>query len=155
MVSKVKYKLLTLIIGIILLLGKDTRPRGIRNNNPANIRTSGAFTWSGQIGADSAGFAVFDSPVMGIRAATKLLITYANKYGLNTIEGVISRWAPPDENNTASYIQSVESRTGIDRESFLTVENYPALLKAIFHHESGVMPYTDLEIKQGVNAAYA
>ena len=114
--------------------------RGIRNNNPLNIRLS-KDKWQGQIapslsgnrgivaigelcdGGQRAGgeatFCVFESMAYGWRAAFRLLChTYYGKYKLRTIRAIISRWAPANENNTLYYIRSVTDRIGIgpDRE---------------------------------------
>lgn len=83
----------------------------IRNNNPGNIRTS-ADKWLGKTGADSRGFVIFDTLPHGYRALYKLLDNYMKK-GSDTIEKVITRWAPPSENDTANYIKFVVKRTGI------------------------------------------
>ena len=82
-------------------------PRGYRNNNPLNIRKSSS-AWQGKItpSGDSA-FEQFISMDYGYRAALRTMRTYINKYGANTIEKIISRWAPPSENNTLSYISNV------------------------------------------------
>ncbi len=108
-------------------------PRGIRNNNPLNIRLS-SDRWQGQVlpqgshspkGGDGGGlsgeksFCVFESMAYGWRAAFRLLChTYYGKYKLKTIRALITRWAPPKENNTEAYIRRVTDRIGIgpDRE---------------------------------------
>ena len=51
----------------------------------------------------------------GWRAAFYLLTrTYYHKYHLCTIRDIITRWAPPNENNTQAYIENVSRLTGID-----------------------------------------
>ena len=87
-------------------------PRGIRNNNPLNIEYSVGNNWVGQTGSDGR-FAIFDRPVNGIRAGFILLRNYCNLYALCTIRGVISRWAPSTENDTASYTARVAAYSGI------------------------------------------
>ena len=104
-------------------------PRGIRNNNPLNIRLS-KDKWQGQINgkgnidgnsslsSEGAGgeavFCQFSSMEYGWRAAFVVLCrTYYGKYGLKTIRGIVSRWAPPKENNTEAYIRHVSDYTGI------------------------------------------
>lgn len=77
--------------------------------NPLNIRYNPRNIWIGQTG-EHEGFCVFDSNRYGIRAAYKLLETYWNKYGCRTIREIISRWAPPTENPTDSYIKYVTDR---------------------------------------------
>ena len=93
--------------------------RGIRNNNPLNIRRS-ADKWQGlKAQQEDREFFQFESMAYGWRAAFRLLChTYYKKYGLKTIRAIINRWAPPKENNTLYYIRSVAERTGIgaDRE---------------------------------------
>ncbi len=81
--------------------------RGLRNNNPGNIR-KGKTKWEGlaKEQTDSA-FCVFTEMKYGIRALYKILKTYHKKYGLDTIEEIISRWAPENENDTNSYINFV------------------------------------------------
>ena len=39
--------------------------------------------------------------------------TYYHTYRLFTIRAIISRWAPPNENNTKRYIENVSRLTGI------------------------------------------
>ena len=91
-------------------------PRGIRNHNPLNIRRS-KDQWKGmaEVQSDRA-FVQFKSLEYGWRAAFYLLTrTYYHKYRLYTIRGIISRWAPPqDNNNTSAYIANVSRLTGID-----------------------------------------
>lgn len=72
-------------------------------NNPGNLRPMGAST----------GFQQFATPEEGISAADKNLKAYGDK-GINTLRGVISRWAPPSENNTNTYIDTVAKRIGLD-----------------------------------------
>jgi len=57
----------------------------------------------------------FKSLEWGWRAAFYLLTrTYYHKYRLDTIRGIISRWAPSSENDTSAYIANVSRLTGID-----------------------------------------
>lgn len=89
-------------------------PRGIRNNNPLNIRRSKS-QWKGlsETQTDTA-FCQFESIEYGWRAAFYLLTrTYYGKYHLNTIRSIVSRWAPESENDTEAYIASVSSISGI------------------------------------------
>ena len=98
-------------------------PRGIRNNNPLNIRLS-KDRWQGQSPPSTSpegekAFCVFESMAYGWRAAVVILCrTYYNKHKLRTIRASITRWAPPKENNTEAYIRRVTDRIGIgpDRE---------------------------------------
>ena len=102
-----------------------SEPRGIRNNNPLNIRLS-KDKWQGQINANvndndnnsslkgEAVFCQFYTMEYGWRAAFVILCrTYYGKYGLKTIRDIVSRWAPAKENNTEAYIRHVSDYTGI------------------------------------------
>ncbi len=89
-------------------------PRGIRNNNPLNIRRS-KDQWQGlRAQQTDSQFCQFETLVYGWRAAFVLLTrTYYHKYRLYTIRMIINKWAPPNENLTATYIQNVSRLTGI------------------------------------------
>ena len=84
--------------------------RGIRNNDPLNIRYS-ATHWNGKVLKEhkhDENFEEFTSMYYGFRAALINIETYIIKYGCNTIAKIISRWAPPtDDNNTDNYIKYV------------------------------------------------
>jgi hypothetical protein len=88
-------------------------PRGIRNNNPLNIRLS-KERWQGQIAPSLSGraggeasFCQFQTMQYGYRAAFKLLKTYMGKYRCHTIRQIIHKWAPPRENDTNAYVKRV------------------------------------------------
>ncbi len=92
-----------------------TLPRGIRNNNPLNIRRTAKDEWKGlRAQQTDAEFCQFESLEYGWRAAFYLLTrTYYHKYRLYTIRTIIRRWAPSSENNTEAYIANVSRLTGI------------------------------------------
>ncbi|PZQ87294.1 MAG: structural protein [Leifsonia xyli] len=141
-------------------------PRGIRNNNPGNIRWS-RDTWKGLIPRDQAkdqSFCEFRSPEYGIRAMVRILRNYTKYPGINgvgkpnidTVREIIHRWAPPNENNTEAYIQSVAAKLGVSANTPIDVFNTATmlpLLKAIIMHENGQQPYTDAVITSGINLA--
>jgi hypothetical protein len=129
--------------------------RGIRNNNPGNLEASWAFTWQGQNGTDGR-FATFASPEHGIRALGVNLLAYQRR-GLDTVSKIISRWAPPqDNNNTTAYIQNVSLALGVSPTTRLDVAS-PAILtalsKAIIHQENGKVPFSDETIASGIASA--
>ena len=90
-------------------------PRGIRNNNPLNIRRT-KDQWQGMRKEQTdSQFCQFENLAYGWRAAFRLLTrTYYHTYRLYTIRGIISRWAPSSENDTSAYIANVSRLTGID-----------------------------------------
>lgn len=135
--------------------------RGIRNNNPGNIDYSLANKWLGQVGIEpgpKGRFAVFDKPENGIRALGKLLQTYQRKYGLNTIEAIISRWAPGSENDTAAYVRAVERNTRTAPGAQVNLSDQvvlAGLIKAIIHHENAGYEYPAAIFDEGVRRAAA
>lgn len=111
--------------------------RGIRNNNPGNIRVS-KDQWEGMTGDDGA-FVTFDSPESGVRALGKNLLSYGRQ-GYDSIEKIINRWAPPNENDTQAYINSVVAATGIPATQSLDLsdpDTLSSLAQAISFHETG------------------
>lgn len=132
---------------------KLTGPRGIRNNNPGNIRHASGTTWQGASATQTdPAFVQFISPAWGIRAMAKVLRSYANR-GIVTIAGIISTWAPTSENDTASYIAAVEKAVGVSRSKPLDPEDLPLLIAAIIKHENGSQPYTIQQIREGISLA--
>lgn len=92
---------------------ETTSTRGIRNNNPLNIRISSS-PWSGKvIPSSDKEFETFCTMEHGIRAAIKTIRTYVTKHGCNTMSDIIRRWAPPTENKTDEYIKAVFNESGI------------------------------------------
>lgn len=126
--------------------------RGLKNNNVGNIRTS-ADKFKGEIQPSSdKAFKQFKTREYGIRAIFVILDTYSKKYNLNTIEGIISRYAPKkDGNNTDVYIEHVETWTGIPRTKTITSDNDKMkLVKAIIRQETSYIA-TDSELKNAYN----
>jgi len=131
----------------------QNQPRGIRNNNPLNIRYSAANDWQGQTGTDGE-YAIFESAQYGIRAAAKLLNNYVTKYGLRSVSGIINRWAPTIENNTSAYIQAVANKLNVQADDVLLwPTQLKPLLEAMIHHENGVQPYSQATIINGIKMA--
>ena len=130
-------------------------PRGIRNNNPGNIR-HGA-NWHG-LNPDGRkidpAFCVFTDSIYGIRALAKVLVNYKKIHGLNTVRQIISRYAPPNENQTTAYIQSVAKQLGVYPDTVIDIEERGILtvfIKAIIRMENGIQPYSDETIQRGID----
>lgn len=85
-------------------------PRGIRNNNPGNIRNSEANEWKGEVSKKEKldnSFEEFRDMPHGIRAMMQLLINYQRKYTLLTVRDLVGKWAPRTENDTTTYVNRV------------------------------------------------
>ncbi len=118
-----------------------TVPRGTSNNNPGNIRHS-SDTWRGmRLEQSDDNFVQFDTPHFGIRAATRNFQTSFSKHGNDTVRELITRWAPPVENDTEAYIAFVTDSMGVSDDEPLAITN-PAtmrkLLDSVFQFEGTV-----------------
>jgi hypothetical protein len=126
-------------------------PRGHRNNNPLNIRHN-KDNFQGEVTGTDKSFKTFSCMPYGYRAAFVILHTYLT-HGTNTIEKIISRWAPPTENDTANYIANVEKWSGVSRNKELTAADgtdYILIVSAMSFMENG--KNADIsEIKAGFN----
>ena len=114
--------------------------RGMRNNNPLNIRRVVGVTWKGEIVSpiEDKQFVQFAGLEYGLRAAFCILRTYRNKYHAVCIEDIITRWAPPTENDTRKYISDVCTLTRFGGKERLTEDQLPALIRAMAHVECGI-----------------
>lgn len=128
--------------------------RGYRNNNPGNIRKTfknGKQTfWKGEVIGNDTAFKTFSSMAYGYRAIFALLKEYIGKE-FNTIEKIISRYAPASENKTESYINTVCKRTGIVKDTKIAASDLVSLTKlvsAISFVENGIAA-NEVEIHEG------
>ncbi len=131
--------------------GARRLPRGIRNNNPGNIRRIGKPPpWRGLSADQSAdpAFLVFDAPLWGLRALARTLYTYWDKYRLKTVRSIITRYAPPVENDTGAYVAQVAAALNVrpDAPIAATPETWVALMRAIVRQENGVGDYYPIEL---------
>jgi hypothetical protein len=128
-------------------------PRGIRNNNPLNIKWNASNNWNGQTGKDSGGFCIFDNPENGVRAAAKILNSY-KRMGLTTIRQIVTRWTSGDSTTIQSnYINFIVKGLQIGADVPLNSNNYAALLFAMTQFENGKNPYPMSMYVSGVNSA--
>lgn len=125
-----------------------SNPLGLRLNNPGNLR------YAGQAGATrgARGFAQFGSRQAGMDALANQLTLYSNRDHLDTISGIIRKYAPPSENDTPTYIRQISSGMGVDPNQHLDINN-PAVLSrlmtGITGKETSYMPSAE-EIGQAV-----
>lgn len=105
-------------------------PRGIRNNNPLNIRIGNTWLGERQKPTDPA-FEEFVTMEYGLRAAFCILRRYIRRYGKNTVPQIISTWAPASENNTQRYIDIVCQRSGIKPDQLIRFEDADTMCKLV------------------------
>lgn len=144
---------------------------GIRNNNPLNIKWYGREDWQndpkrwrGMVGVftdwNGNKFVIFDSVENGYRAAAVILKNYQRIYGINTIEGIIGRWAKADGRPVATnYAGIVADEVGVGVDEALDLVNDDATLAAVMKAMSkvelgvGQFAYSDEQIMAGVQRA--
>ena len=125
-------------------------PRGLRNNNPLNLRISSS-AWQGKITPNSDGsFEQFKTLEYGIRAAMVNLRTLISRDHIERVADIIYKWAPPsDHNNTEKYIERVCEIASVGRSDRIMAANRTQvcrLLWAMAQVECGqVVPYSSFE----------
>lgn len=126
-------------------------PRGIRNNNPLNIRKGNDWLGEKAVQTDDS-FEQFDSMTYGLRAGFKILQNYMSGYQgrqrpLQCVHDIVSRWAPPTENDTQLYVTRVCAFTGLhphEKFSFHDRNKMIALVDAMCRIECGERVNIDL-----------
>lgn len=120
-------------------------PIGIRQNNPGNIRAT----------PDS--YRSYGSPEDGIAATMQNLIAYNDKHGINTINGMVNRWAPAAVgNNVGAYVNDVAQTAGMHPDQPYNVRDPQTLVNlatAITKHENGSVPYSPEQFNTAANMA--
>lgn len=131
-----------------------TTPRGIRNNNPGNIRALPHFRYIGQAAKDTDGFAIFHTPLAGIsQLYYQLLIDYY-EHGFHTVKDIIRSWAPDSENDTQKYVEFVEEQIAT-----VKMDTPPSMLwfyvigHAIILFENGGVPYSPFHMQKAFSEA--
>lgn len=136
------------------MVPKKIVPRGVRNNNPLNIRIGN--TWLGErSNPTDPSFEEFVTMAYGIRAAFIILRRYIRRYHRNTIQQIIETWAPVTENATQKYIDCVCQRTGLPQDAPIAYEDREtmyALVKAMAFVECGAQ-LRDKDIKTAYDMA--
>lgn len=114
-------------------------PRGIRNNNPLNIRIGN--NWWGEVeNQTDTQFEQFEKMEYGIRAAFIILRRYIEKYKRNTIALIVSSWAPSSENDTMAYVKFVCLKVKIPAQKVISYDNKDVMVRlvdAMIQYECG------------------
>lgn len=130
-----------IIIPILLLLSWELifkkMTRGMRNNNPFNLRDSGSL-WLGLIGRDDQGFCQFIDLKSGVRAGILNLKNGYFKQRLS-IEEIVNRYAPAVENNVDNYIDLLCGYSTLFVPTYVpdNLTDYMLICKGIVRMEQG------------------
>lgn len=101
---------------------KNELPRGLRNNNPGNIRRN-SDVFQGEVNPSrDKEFKQFTNMAHGYRAVFRILSNYYRNYHLKTIRKMIGRWAPENENNTSAYVSLVSKYAGIGPDDTISFD---------------------------------
>lgn len=138
--------------------------RAVRNNNPGNIRI-GAH-WQGLMDPAKMNmaqqmeksFCVFETPAWGFRAMAVIFTNYVKNHEAKNYGEAVRRWAPPSENNTASYIESVCDYCGASPNEPIpfpdgSIGAQATMLKAFSIHECGGWLFSMDDLYAGVRLA--
>lgn len=138
-----------------MLNDKGEPIRGLRNNNPGNIKFNPNSPWKGSMRdangnyVNDGGFVQFDTPEAGIRAMTMNLLSYDNR-GVNTVRGIVNNWSTTDR---ASYTKFLSEQLGVKPDDVVNVKD-PAvmqqLVRGIIQMENGKVPYDPRQIETGI-----
>ncbi|MBR0682741.1 hypothetical protein GXW74_19775 [Roseomonas eburnea] len=117
--------------------GDPNAPRGIRNNNPLNLEFRSGQP--GVVGNDGR-FGRYQTMEDGLFAGAQQILRWVDR-GDTTLTALITRWAPPSDNNdTAAYVQRVARDTGLNPSAPINWRD-PAVLGSVIqsmaHHENG------------------
>lgn len=129
-------------------------PPGIRNNNPFNLVTG--VKWRGLSEKQEGGrFCQFDDAVMGIRAGMINFLNMPELHDARTVRQMVTRHAPPVENDTEAYIKAVCHACDLAPDDIVTFtpELGDKWAKSIIQHENGCQPYAQEVISQAIAQA--
>jgi hypothetical protein len=83
-------------------------------------------------------------------------MNYQRRYGLDTIEQMINRYAPPTENITSAYVLHIAEAVGVAPDEPVNVAQFDIaapMITAMIWHENGKQPYSDQLIAEGLALA--
>lgn len=134
-------------------MAQTTPARGVRNHNPLNIRKGNNWQGEDPNGSDSQ-FETFINDAYGFRAAFRIIHNgFKANPPRNTIRKIITRWAPPNENDTENYINVVSTRAKINPDTKLAYNDITRMVdmvKAMAYVETG-HDYDERVIINGYN----
>lgn len=134
----------------------NVQTRGVRNNNPLNIRVGNKWKHE-KNSTDETQFEVFEEMKWGIRAGFMVLFRYITFYKCNTLRKIITRWAPPSENYTDTYLWTVGSKTYIEYDDKIDYKDKSKMCSIVYwmvYVENGVN--VDIRtIEEGYDLAFA
>ena len=112
-------------------MANEKLPRGLRHNNPGNIRINSDL-FQGEIRpSKDKSFKQFNTMAYGYRAIFKILSNYYRNYKLDTIRKMIGRWAPENEIDTDAYIKAVSDYAGIPADDPININDREQMIRIV------------------------
>ena len=128
--------------------------RGIRNNNPGNLRARGYSRgpWVGQKGSDHHGFLTFHAPINGLYALAWSVLDLASRDHVNTVVGFVAEFSPGGESSEAQYSKYLAEDLDVGEfEKIDIVERLEPILRSIITYECGKVAYTPEQISMAAS----
>jgi len=141
---------MSLLVQPVAAKSSEETTRGLRNNNPGNIIHT-PKKWVGEVDCPDLKFKCFESPLAGLKALIRNLDVYHLKYRLTTIERIISRWSPKNENDTGRLIKDITrslDSMGYHMYDYSNADHVAALIRGIIISENGTSPFNQSYIKE-------
>jgi len=137
-----------ILLSLLLLLSLPSvasdEPRGIRNNNPANL-VSTRIKWQGEVKCRDKRFECFKTPYHGIRAMYKNLYSYYYRHNKRTLGQIMHKWSPSHENNTHRIVRYLSKRLRSPPDAIIDIMDMDYLYKlgsSLIKVENGKNPYS-------------
>lgn len=130
-------------------------PRGIRNKNPGNLKTSPDYAWKGQVGADPQGFCRFSHPLYGLRALGITAYNYVHLNGVKTLNEFFQRYSPTPTGRWADYARYVGDAAGVEPDAPIELDIHAwEYMHAVVMFENGTCPYPTCLLYRAITASH-
>lgn len=129
---------------------KNYISRGMRNNNPLNVKYNIHNRWIGMEEPDKDGFCTFYKLEYGIRAAMKIIVRYQQHYNIHRVADLIARWSPDGKTIVKNYTSFVEKFVGSTTFDVMNEYSMTDLVTAMALFECG----TEAQIKSDARMVY-
>jgi hypothetical protein len=126
----------------------DSTPRGIRNNNPLNLKYIAGDPYEGQTGQDANGFGIYSSWQLGVRAAGQQL-TKNFASGATTIFSLVDSWSTTDQTTYQNYV-AAQLGVGVATPLVWPDDELRYVMAAI-SFENGENPYSSMDVQAALN----
>lgn len=126
-----------------------TAARGIRNNNPLNLKYIATDPYDGQTGQDSDGFGIYSTWQAGVRAGG-LQLTHNFHAGAETVVALVNSWSTTDQTKYANF---VAAQLGVAvGQPLVWPDDELGYVMAAIQFENGENPYSSSDVQAALNS---